>query len=101
MGSHLVNVAKPWKRICKIARLRDVRPHDLRHSFASVGASGGVSLPIIGKLLGHSQMVTTERYSHLSADPVRAANEAMGNQIAAMLHGRKGEVVSLKTKMGG
>ena len=100
-GSHLVNIAKPWKRICKIARLRDVRPHDLRHSFASVGASGGVSLPIIGRLLGHSQMVTTERYSHLSADPVRAANEAMGNQIAAMLHGRKGVVVPLKSKAGG
>jgi len=97
-GAHLINIAKPWKRICKVARLRDVRIHDLRHSFASVGASGGVSLPIIGRLLGHSQMLTTERYSHLSADPVRAANEAMGSQIAAMLHGRKGEVIALKAR---
>jgi integrase len=99
-GSHLVNIAKPWKRVCKVARFRDVRIHDLRHSFASVGASGGVSLPIIGRLLGHSQMVTTERYSHLSAHPVRAANEAMGNQIAAMLHGKRGKVVLLNTKNG-
>jgi integrase len=100
-GSHLVNIAKPWKRICKVARLRDVRIHDLRHSFASVGASGGVSLPIIGRLLGHSQMVTTERYSHLSADPVRAANEAMGSQIAAMLLGRRANTISFKSKASG
>ena len=100
-GSHLVNIAKPWRRISKVARFRDVRIHDLRHSFASVGASGGVSLPIIGRLLGHSQMVTTQRYSHLSADPVRAANEAMGNQIAAMLHGKRGNIVPLKSKVGG
>lgn len=100
-GAHLVNIAKPWKRICKVARFRDVRVHDLRHSFASVGASGGVSLPIIGRLLGHSQMITTERYSHLSADPVRAANEAMGNQIAAMLHGKRGNVIALRAKARG
>lgn len=94
-GKHLINIAKPWKRICKVARLRDVRIHDLRHSFASVGASGGVSLPIIGKLLGHSQMLTTERYSHLAADPVRAANEAMGRQIAATLKGNRPQVLKL------
>ncbi len=63
-----------------------------------VGASGGVSLPIIGRLLGHSQGATTERYSHLSADPLRAANEAMGGQIAAMLHGRKANVVPIDGK---
>jgi integrase len=97
-GRHLVNLRKTWKRICKVARLRDVRLHDLRHSFASVGASGGVSLPIIGRLLGHSQGATTERYSHLSADPVRTANEAMGRQIAAMLHGKTAKVVALAKK---
>ncbi len=92
-GQHLINLRKPWLRICKVARLRDVRIHDLRHSFASVGVSGGASLPIIGKLLGHSKSSTTEKYSHLAADPVRAVNEAMGNQIAAMLRGQKGNVV--------
>ena len=99
-GRHLVNLRKVWVRICKVARLKNVRLHDLRHSFASVGVSGGASLPIIGKLLGHAKSSTTEKYSHLAADPVRAVNEAMGSQIAAMLHGNKGEVVRLKTKMG-
>ena len=65
--------------------LVDVRLHDLRHSFASVAATGGLSLPMIGKLLGHTQAATTHRYSHLSADPVRAANESIGERIAAMM----------------
>ena len=100
-GQRLVNLRKVWLRICKVARLKSVRIHDLRHSFASVGASGGVPLQVIGKLLGHSKASTTEKYSHLAADPVRAANEAMGNQIAALLQGRKSEVISLKTGVGG
>ena len=83
-----------------MARLRDVRIHDLRHSFASVGVNGGASLPIIGKLLGHAKSSTTEKYSHLAADPVRAVNEAMGNQIAAMLSGRKAEIVNISTAIG-
>ena len=65
-----------------------------------MGVSGGASLPIIGKLLGHAKSSTTEKYSHLAADPVRAVNEAMGNQIAAMLSGNKGNVVEFKTKIG-
>ena len=83
-------------RICKVARLKGVRLHDLGIAFATVGVSGGASLPIIGRLLGHTKTATTERYSHLAADPVRAANEAVGNQIEAMMRGRKGEVVPLK-----
>jgi len=65
--------------------MADVRLHDLRHSFASVGASGGLSLPMIGKLLGHTQAATTARYAHLAADPVKAANEAIGATIAAAM----------------
>ena len=86
-GAHLVNLEKPWRRIRVAANLENVRLHDLRHSFASVGAAGGLSLPMIGKLLGHTQAATTERYAHLSADPVRAANEAIGRQIAAAMKG--------------
>jgi integrase len=56
---HLVNLRKVWLRICKVARLKGVRIHDLRHSFASVGVSGGASLPIIGRLLGHTKAATT------------------------------------------
>jgi site-specific recombinase XerD len=65
--------------------LNDIRLHDLRHSFASVGAAGGLSLPIIGALLGHKHATTTARYAHLSADPLRAANDAVGAWIAAAM----------------
>ena len=85
VGAHLVNIQKPWQRIRKRADLMDLRLHDLRHSFASVAASGGLSLPMIGKLLGHTQAATTERYAHLAADPLKAANEAIGQRIAAAM----------------
>jgi integrase len=87
-GAHLVNLEKPWRRIRKAAGLDDVRLHDLRHSFASVGAGTGMGLPMIGKLLGHSQPQTTARYAHLDHDPVTAANEAIGRRIAAAMAGK-------------
>ena len=96
-GAALVNLQKPWRRIRARAGLEDVRIHDLRHSFASVAASGGLSLPMIGKLLGHTQAATTQRYAHLAADPLRDANEAIGERIAAAMKGNaeSGEVVPL------
>jgi integrase len=96
-GQRLINLRKPWLRICKVARLKEVRIHDLRHSFASVGVNGGASLPIIGKLLGHAKSSTTEKYSHLAADPVRAVNEAMGRQIAAMLAGQEDKILKFQS----
>ena len=76
--------------------LDDVRLHDLRHSFASVAASGGQSLLVIGKMLGHSQPATTARYAHLADDPLKAANDAVGRRIAAAMGGGSiGEVVDL------
>lgn len=92
-GGRFVDLEKPWRRIRSQAKLEDVRLHDLRHSFASVGVSGGASLPVIGKLLGHTQPATTARYAHLSADPLRAANEAIGQSMAAALSGRSGTIV--------
>ncbi|MFC4352175.1 tyrosine-type recombinase/integrase [Fodinicurvata halophila] len=62
--------------------MTDVRLHDLRHSFASVAAGAGLSLPIIGKLLGHQQAATTARYAHLAADPVQQAANLIGNRLA-------------------
>ncbi len=95
-GRHLVNLEKPWRRIRTAAQLDDVRLHDLRHSFASVAASGGQSLVIIGKMLGHSQPATTARYAHLADDPVKAASDAVGRHIAAALAGgTSGELVDL------
>jgi integrase len=76
--------------------LADVRLHDLRHSFASVGAASGLSLPMIGALLGHSQPVTTQRYAHLAADPVKAAADVIGERIAAAMKPKKeGKVIEL------
>ncbi|MEA1649199.1 site-specific integrase [Nitrospirillum sp. BR 11164] len=60
------------------AGLTDVRVHDLRHTYASILVSAGLSLPIIGALLGHTQAQTTARYAHLMDDPLRAATERVG-----------------------
>jgi integrase len=88
-GGRLINLQKPWRRIRTAAGLDNVRIHDLRHTFASLGASAGMSLPLIGKLLGHSQPATTARYAHLAADPIRAAANEIGKLIsAAMMTGR-------------
>jgi integrase len=84
-GAHLVDLQKPWQRIRARADLKDVRIHDLRHSFAAVAAESGMSLPMIGKLLGHTQPITTARYAHLAADPMRAAAELIGAKIATVM----------------
>jgi integrase len=76
---------KPWRAIRRQAGLNDVRLHDLRHAFASVAASSGMGLPIIGKMLGHSQPATTARYAHLASDPVKAAAAAVANTIATAM----------------
>jgi len=88
-GAHLVNLQKPWRRIRSAAGLDDVRLHDLRHTFASFGAIGGISLPIIGGLVGHSQPGTTARYAHLSNDPLMAASNAIGNEIFKAMNGNE------------
>lgn len=84
-GGPWVNLEKPWRRIRARAGLPDVRLHDLRHSFAAFGAGAGLSLPMIGALLGHTQAQTTKRYAHLSADPVKQANDLIGARIAAAM----------------
>ncbi len=63
----------------------NVRIHDLRHSFASILVSSGASLPLIGQMLGHTQVQTTQRYAHLYDDPQRNAAEFVGNYIMAPL----------------
>lgn len=83
-GSHLVNLQKPWVVIRNRAGLSEVRIHDLRHSFASIAVASGMSLPMIGKLLGHSQPQTTARYAHLADDPMRLAAEQIGQKIDIM-----------------
>ena len=74
-GGHRAHINDAWIKLRKAAGLGGARLHDLRHSYASVLVSAGLSLPVIGALLGHSTPVTTHRYSHLFDDPLRAATE--------------------------
>jgi integrase len=76
---------RPWRTISARARLEGVRIHDLRHTHASVGAGAGLSLPIIGKLLGHTQASTTQRYAHLDTDPLQKASNEIGHSIARQM----------------
>jgi integrase len=79
----MVEIKKTWASLCKAAGIAGVRIHDLRHTYASVLASSGLSLPIIGALLGHTQPSTTARYAHLFDDPLRIATE----RAAAIISG--------------
>jgi integrase len=91
---------RPWRAIVKRANLNGLRIHDLRHTHASVGAGLGFGLPIIGKLLGHTQASTTARYAHLDADPLRRASEHIGSRLAAAMGELKsrpsGEVIPME-----
>lgn len=90
----LTEIKRTWSSVCATASLENVRLHDLRHSFASVLASAGLSLPIVGALLGHSQPRTTARYAHLYDDVLRAATERVGAVVMGPAGGG-GEVVPL------
>jgi integrase len=81
-GRPLAEIKRIWSSICKSAGLSDVRIHDLRHTYASILASSGLSLPIIGALLGHTQAATTQRYAHLIDDALRQATERVGAIVA-------------------
>lgn len=107
-GSYVIPGDKPdapradlkrlWEGETARADLRGVRIHDLRHTFASVGAGASLGLPIVGKLLGHSQSSTTQRYAHLDADPLRRAADTIGATIAAAMDGRAGATITLIKK---
>lgn len=79
-----VGLHKTWRVVRQHAKLEDVRIHDLRHSFASFAADDGQSLQMIGKALGHRQAQTTERYAHLTEDPVRRLSERVGQRLLAL-----------------
>ena len=78
-GSQLINIQKPWRLIRERAKLEGVRIHDLRHTYASLAVAQNLSLPIVGKLLGHKSSKSTERYAHLYTDVMtNAANKVGG-----------------------
>jgi integrase len=83
----MADLKSSWAAICRTANLQGLRLHDLRHTYASVLAGTGFSLPLIGALLGHTQAQTTARYSHLADDPLRAATERVG----AIVTGKSGD----------
>lgn len=87
-GSHLTDMQKPWRRIRERAGLSDLRIHDLRHSFASNAVGLGESLPMIGKLLGHSNVQTTARYAHLADDPMKLAADRVSADLARLMRGK-------------
>lgn len=92
-GAPQRDIKRFWSTVCKHAGLEKVRPHDLRHTYASYLASSGASLPLIGALLGHTQPGTTHRYAHLMMDPLKQATD----RVAAIVTGNgKAEVVSLR-----
>jgi integrase len=78
---HAIGLRKAFKALCKTAGLDGVRLHDLRHSFASFAIADGASLFLVGKLLGHANARTTERYAHLSGDPLRDAANLIGQRL--------------------
>jgi integrase len=96
-GEHRRDVKEAWATLCRRAKISGARVHDLRHTFASVLASSGLSLPIIGQLLGHTTPTTTARYAHLLDDPLRAATQRAG----AIITGKPAvEPTPLKRELG-
>ncbi|MFZ5586686.1 MAG: tyrosine-type recombinase/integrase [Thermodesulfobacteriota bacterium] len=85
LGTHLQDLNGPWRRIRAAADLEGVRLHDLRHTWASLGAASGLSLPLIGAVLGHSEPSTTQRYSHLANDPLKQAADLVDGKVAEAL----------------
>lgn len=79
---HFVGLQKIWVKLRKQAALDDVRLHDLRHSFASVGVASGHSLYMIGKILGHKQSRTTEIYAHFQDDPLKMVTDQTAQKLA-------------------
>jgi integrase len=96
-GSHWVNVERSWRRLRRAAGFPELRIHDLRHSYAAIGAAAGLGLPVIGRILGHTQASTTQRYTHFADDPLRAAADRISNEIAAALRaGAEAEALPLQ-----
>jgi integrase len=86
--THIGNQNRAWNKVRDRAKVKDVRIHDLRHTFASVGAGRNLGLPMIGALLGHTQAATTQRYAHLAADPLRQAANLIAGEIAAAMEAK-------------
>ncbi len=94
-NDHLTEIKKVWKTVCEEAGITGCRVHDLRHTYASILAYSGHSLPIIGQLLGHTQQATTKRYAHFYDDPLREATNRVGALVDAAANGKSAEAVEI------
>ncbi len=100
-GKPVQHIKKAWASICKFAGIENARMHDLRHTYASHLASSGLSLPLIGRLLGHTQASTTQRYAHLADDPLRKATDSFGTMVEKLGKGkRSARVIQLRKRDG-
>ena len=89
LGAHLVNLRKPWMRICEKAEIHGVRLHDLRRTFGTLGAGeAGLTHETIGKVLRHKQTSTTAIYARLAGTARKAASEKIGDVVARKLKGK-------------
>ena len=93
-GNPLTDIQNFWEGVRKKAKLGDTRIHDLRHTFASLLVSGGMTLPMVGRLLGHTQAQTTLRYAHLYDDPLREGLEQVGEVLRPKLKLVQGDASS-------
>ena len=94
-GRPIRNLHHYWNIFLQLAGIEGLRPHDLRHTHASVLASGGASLLLIGQLLGHERAETSKRYSHL-VDSVQ--REAVERAAAAITGGESAEIVPMRQR---
>ncbi len=86
-GGRLTDLQNPWRRIRHRGGLGDVRIHDLRHSFASRALALGESLPMNGKLFGHTQEQTTVRSAHLASESVNVSRSQVGGSRGDAIRG--------------
>jgi integrase len=96
-GRPLQDIKKFWKSVTKQAGIADYRLHDNRHTHASHLVSSGLSLEIVGRLLGHTNPTTTKRYAHIADSPLRAATERFGAKLDALHKGHLAEIIPIKS----
>jgi integrase len=93
-GQPLRDLKKFWVGVMRRTEITNYRRHDNRHTYASHLVSSGLSLEIVGRLLGHTSTTTTKRYAHLADDPLRAATEQFGSKISGFQNGGKADTRS-------
>ena len=95
-GQPIKDLSRFWRGVTATAGLQDYRIHDNRHTHASHLVSSGLSLEVVGRLLGHTSPMTTRRYAHLADDPLRAAANRFGAKVDALQVRVPAEVLTIR-----